>query len=253
MKGKRGSASFVLTAAACFISYHDVTAQTARVGGQLLSCSNLGGLSNLVMGHPAGEWVPGWQDYDYDAASDLIRECDPINLWHRSLLKRLAQMQAAQFQDEIDRQRKEAELKHQQEVQREAEQEAERQRDLAAQNDSVTRLEERRDRENRCHQSREYAAFEAQEAVIADRENIARAQRIIDRQHQIRAVSGVEDLQALYLAGAMIASARTDMQSQWGAYRKAGGRAELPGNVRHDLPDPCADIEAQPVSQGDRP
>lgn len=81
--------------------------------------------------------------------------------------------------------------------------------------------------------------FKFQEQVITDLDLIASTKADQARERKIAANSGVRNLTNDYQNGAYLVDLEADLQGDFKAYKKAGGRAASPKLVRHDLADPC--------------
>ncbi|MGP0082998.1 MAG: M23 family metallopeptidase [Steroidobacteraceae bacterium] len=102
-----------------------------------------------------------------------------------------------------------------------------------------------------CKQSSDFALFQIQERIIIDVERKSDAQRQIEREQKIAAVSGTEDLEKKYRAGQTIVSVDEDIESNWPKYKTLGGSSESPDSVRHTVPNPCrrTGLDVAPLTQ----
>ncbi|HEX3912347.1 MAG TPA: hypothetical protein VHW71_02470 [Steroidobacteraceae bacterium] len=217
------------------------------------SCSNLKSmdqalkLSTQESLYFFGQWVPS----DYDVAVRWASACasygDP---GMRDVRIQFLQERKTQEINKLNLQREEneaAETRRMQAKEAEArrleaqEQAAEQ---TAAQQAAEQAAEEAKQRKasaerQRCHQSSQYALYQAEDDLVWQLEKKTRAAQDLARQKKIGEISGAVDLNKQYDDGESIVRADEEIKILWPKYKSLGGDATSPDAVHHTMRSPC--------------
>lgn len=198
-------------------------------------------------------YFQGWTDEDYRSAFDVIGACPNAGYtpWFNYRLRYIADLrkqvaaeiaakekarqaaveaqQAAQVAADRERARQAMEFERQQ---------AQARADAQRQEAEIQRERFAEARISACHQSQQYRLFIAENRIWRDLRAKKAAQKILEQDDKIGAVSGATNLSARYAAGAEITAADEDIQQIWPEYKAAGGEAETSVFV-DGQPNPC--------------
>jgi hypothetical protein len=100
-----------------------------------------------------------------------------------------------------------------------------------------------------CHSGNKYILYNAQEEIIGDNEQKAGCEANMAKERLIARESGVRNLSAAYSNGECIVTIKQDIKENWVIYKKLGGKASSPGNIKHTLKNPCESEENEAVPQ----
>jgi len=106
-----------------------------------------------------------------------------------------------------------------------------------------------RQRAAECEQTSTYSAYQAQENIISDLAQKTELISDITRNQKISRVSGVRDLAIERNNGELLVGIDENLQEHWAEYKKFGGKAISPRQVKHQLHDPCSQFKDNDENQ----
>lgn len=90
-----------------------------------------------------------------------------------------------------------------------------------------------------CHDSEAYTAYQREWDVYEFGHAVEGLKKQQDFQRRVQKESGLRDMNADYFLAANLVAERDRLKSAWAAYKKAGGTAKTPADIKSEPLDPC--------------